>query len=160
MRWRKEFIAPISCGSKRDKSGLSIGVLLLTAASQQKNLAIIMGSTTVKLSVLSALWAGNTRDSLACHGGVPALLLSLLTSNFITETRDKMKPGTYPSSCWHFLVSGQLGARHFLFVCVDMLGASLVPPFFPFYIRFLTLHHHQYTLVCLPSSRPRPVFQH
>ena len=57
-------------------------------------------------------------------------------------------------------MSGQLGARHFLFVCVDTLGASLAPPFFPFHTRFLTLYHRQYTLVCLPSSRPRPVFQH
>ena len=54
----------------------------------------------------------------------------------------------------------QLGARHPLFVRVDTLGASLAPPFFPSYIRFLHLYHHQYTLVVPPSSRPRPVFQH
>ena len=61
--------------------------------------------------------------------------------------------------CWHFLVFGQLSVCHFLFVCVDTLGASLVPPFFPFYIHFLTLYHHQYMLVCLLSLHPHPIFQ-
>jgi len=56
-----------------------------------------------------------------------------------------------------------------LFVHVDTLGASLLPPIFlSIYTswpcttinrRFLTLYHHQYTLVVPPSSRPRPVFQ-
>ena len=66
-----------------------------------RNLAIMMGLTTVKLSVLSVLRAGNTRASLTCHEGLPELLLSPLTSNSITETRDKIiriKPRTYPSS--------------------------------------------------------------
>ena len=44
-------------------------------------------------------------------------------------------------------------------VCVDTLGASLLPPIFSFRIRLLSLYHHQYTLVVPPSSRPRPVFQ-
>ena len=48
---------------------------------------------------------------------------------------------------------------HFLFVCVDTLGASLASPIFPFYIHFLTLYHHQYMLICLLSSCPCPVFQ-
>jgi len=54
----------------------------------------------------------------------------------------------------------QLGACHLLFVRVDTLGASLVPPFFPSYRRFLTLYHHQYMLVVPPSLCLRPVFQH
>ena len=36
------------------------------------------------------------------------------------------------TSCWHLLVSSQLGVHCQLFVLVDELGASLLPPIFSF----------------------------
>ena len=32
--------------------------------------------------------------------------------------------------CWHFMLCSQLGAHHLLFVHVDKMVASLLPPFF------------------------------
>jgi len=61
--------------------------------------------------------------------------------------------------CWHFMLCSQLGARHPLFVHVDMLGASSLPPIFPSCRHFSHLYHHQYTLVVPPSSHPRLVSQ-
>ena len=47
-----------------------------------------------------------------------------------------------------------------LFVHVDTLGTSLLPPIFSSCRRFFTPYHHQYTLILPSSSRPRLVFQH
>ena len=54
---------------------------------------------------------------------------------------------------FHVVVANSVCATRCLYM------ASLAPPFFPSYIHFLTLYHHQYTLVVPPSSRLRPVFQ-
>jgi len=124
-------------------------------------------------SFIYLLLDGTTASRVRCLlSGVRFLVFSALEQIFLffiscwhCGTSDSKFPlrfllPTHPF-CLHFLVSGQLGARHFLFVHVDMsVGASLVPPLFPSCRRFFDLYHHEYMFVVPPFSRPRPVYQH
>ena len=97
-KWRNDCIPPISCGSKRVKSRLSIGVLLL-AIRRARNSATVMGFTLVKLSILSVLRAENIRASF----GMPwrSASASVVACSSVTETRDEiiwMKPRSYSSN--------------------------------------------------------------
>jgi len=57
------------------------------------------------------------------------------------------------------MLCSQLGVHHPLFVHVDTLGASWMPPPFSSHIRFFTLYHHEYTLIVSLSLCPHPIFQ-